>query len=83
MDPYTPAEDRIKPEDHRAFERAVAALNRLIERVRKYEPEANYYLANDTLNLMVGPSHEGASDHPHHERVATSQLLHRSGGGDW
>jgi hypothetical protein len=86
MDPHRPASDRIKPEDHRAFERAVASLNRVLKRVHTYEPEANYYLANNTLNLMVGPSHgelDGLGDDPHQERVANDVLLHYSSGGDW
>ena len=40
------------------------------------------YLANDTLNLMAGPSHEG-SGIAHPERVRFSVTIPRAGGGDW
>lgn len=40
------------------------------------------YLANNTLHLMAGPSHEGLGT-AHPERVRESVLIPRADGGDW
>ena len=77
---------RIKDVDIRAFVKAVNALNAVMDRVLKYEPDANYYLSMEDLNLMIGLSHDdlpggGTTDRP--DRVALSWALTNAGGGDW
>lgn len=44
----------------------------------------NAYLANDTLNIMKGPSHSAdQSPKPLHENIMHSILLQGWDGGDW
>lgn len=73
----------IKEKDIRDFEKYANKLNDLIIRIREYSPDAQYYLANENLNLMNGPSHA----HPHlgikKGEVAASVLMKCTGGGDW
>ena len=74
----------VPPALRRRFLRLVAALNRLREDVAKIHPEARYYLANDMMHLMSGPSHDDTPGEPERQdRIIESSLLHRSGGGDW
>lgn len=61
----------------RVFERAARALARL------GRSGLHLYLANDTLNLMSGPSHDSDGCTAHPERVRASVSIPRSGGGDW
>lgn len=75
---------RIKSEDRRDFAKGINLLNRVLARVQEYEPEANYYLAMETLNLMLGASHEdGLGMKPRQDRVALDAAIWQSGGGDW
>lgn len=66
----------------REFQRCVRKLNAIMDEIHKYCPKANYYLANDNLNLMRGPSHSDDGGQ-HQENVVASELLAGSGGGDW
>ena len=50
-------DDRITASQRRRFHSAVRALNKLMVEVRKTHPGASYYLADGSLNLMVGPTH--------------------------
>ena len=76
--------DAIKPEHVRRFKRYVAQLNKLMREVQEYAPEANYYLACDTLNLMLGPSHEDTpASGAIYGNVGADATLYCSGGGDW
>lgn len=55
----------IKEEHVRLFLRRAKALKALIDEIRKYSPQANYYVSPEGLNLMKGPSHgdgEGEAD---------------------
>lgn len=47
----------VKAKDIRDFEKYVEKLNDLILRIREYCLEAQYYLANETLHILIGPSH--------------------------
>lgn len=58
-------------------------LNDLLREIRKTTPGANYYLAEDTLNLMKGESHTGRDGKAAHENSVESVLIPHSGGGDW
>lgn len=64
--------------------RSVHSLNREMEKLRSYYPEANYYLSADFLNVMVGPSHDASSRCKElQENVLDKFALYKSGGGDW
>lgn len=39
------------------------------------------YLANDTMHLMLGPSHDDGQ--PMRDNSAMSKIIPGSGGGDW
>ena len=76
--------DQLAPEYRRRFRRLVSGLNKLIADMRSGpHPQAEYYLACDTLNLMSGPPHEGVCAVAHPERVLDCQTLDFSDGGDW
>ena len=79
-----PAEDRIKPEHLRLLRRRVKALSALIHKIRKYEPDANYYL-EDAFNfyLLVGPSHAGYGEQSQQQNIAAKEHLAHAGGGGW
>lgn len=59
----------------RAFERAAKALAEL------GRAGLRIYLAEDSLHLMAGPSHD--KDRPCQHNVRASVTIPRSGGGDW
>lgn len=77
------------PSDHldlaraRRFRRLVTALNKLLEDVRRDYPEANYYLQEDNLHILSGPSHEGHRQTAQEHRELISETLRHSGGGGW
>lgn len=72
----------IKKRDIESFVKAANRLNAIMERIREYNSQANYYLANDTLNLMKGPSHDDKTD-PLRDNVVESVRIKSVGGGDW
>lgn len=74
---------RIQQQDVKAFVRAVNTLNDLMERVREYEPEAELYLAMDSLHLMIRPAHEGRRGEAREDRSALSWTITHADGGDW
>lgn len=70
----------------REFARAIGALNHAVTVLREAHPEANLYLAADTLHLMSGPSHEesgGGGLRARPDRSLASGHLYHAGGGDW
>lgn len=64
------------------FLRAVSALNRLLDEVKQDCPEANYYLQENVLILLSGPSHD-ERERAHPEREISSATLYFSSGGGW
>ena len=77
---------RITGRDRRDFAKGMNLLNGVLERVMEYEPDAGYYLAMETLNLMVGPTHEGTGpglSTARPENVALAHSFIKAGGGDW
>jgi len=87
-----PAECRIRPEHLKRFRKACNELNAVMRRIQEYEPEARYYLQEDMLLLMTGPSHSDIGGlHPHsnhrseplRENVADGVELVGSIGGAW
>jgi hypothetical protein len=58
------------------FERAAKALDEL------GRAGFRLYLANDTLNLMTGPSHDD-NGHSQQDRVKAEYSIRGASGGDW
>jgi hypothetical protein len=73
---------RIKKEDIRKFVRLANGLNALIQSIMEYEPEAEYYVGNGLLNLLVGPSHDEHTQ-PLYENVALYAYVKSMDGGSW
>ena len=80
--------ERVRPEHRRKFGRACRALADVITAVREYEPAANLYLQEDTMYLMIGPSHD--DNHEMHglasariDNSACSMRIPHSDGGAW
>jgi len=67
----------------RRFKADVRALNKTIDEARTVWPEAEYYLACATLNLMSGAHHEGKGARARPDRVLASAVLKHGDGGDW
>lgn len=72
----------IKAKDIRDFEKYCGKLNEVMERIRVYEPEANGYLAMDSMCLMVGSSHDEECKE-RQDRIVTSIYMPDFVGGDW
>lgn len=62
--------------DRRSF---ISAAERLAKLGRK---GLHIYLAEDTLNLLSGPSHDD-SQTPRQDRVVEQVYIPGAGGGDW
>jgi hypothetical protein len=73
---------KITQQHIKKFKELCTGLNSLLEEIRKSNPEACYYLANDTLHLMKGPDHDG-SCRALRSNVVASEKIFYSGGGDW
>lgn len=70
----------------REFSRAIAELNHACAVLREWHPEANLYLAADTLHLLSGPSHDDMGTgglKARRDRSIISGQLRNAGGGDW
>ena len=66
------------------FLKLVQGLNDLLVDIRKTTPNANYYLAEDSLNILSGESHDGRnSEVKRQDRVMVYERSLHSGGGDW
>lgn len=72
----------IKEKDIRDFEKYANKLEEVLQRIREYKPEANVYLAEDTLNLMSNRTHD-IYEHPLQENIVTSIYMNGFDGGDW
>ena len=72
----------IKEKDIRDFEKYANKLADVLERIRKYKPEANAYLAGNDLNLMSNASHDYYG-HGHPEHSVTCIYMNGFDGGDW
>ena len=64
------------------FKKACAELNAVLTEVRRTNPEANYYLAEDSLHLMKGESHDMEGRAQMFHSVESVRIRH-SGGGAW
>ena len=72
----------IKEKDIRDFEKYANKLANVLKRIREYKPEANAYLAEDTLNLMSGETHDEYG-HKLPENSVTHIYMNGFDGGDW
>lgn len=72
----------IKMNIQKELSKRVKSLNDLFNEVKKIYPDAEYYLANDSLHLLSGPSHDD-NEKPRQERILATSTLFNSGGGDW
>lgn len=73
----------IKEKDIRDFEKYAAKLNDVITRIRQYSPEAQYYLASESLHLMIGPSHGCPELGIERGESVADVLMKHTGAGDW
>lgn len=87
----TTAEALLKdafPKAISTFKKHVDGLNALLKEIRKEFPDANYYLDEESLRLLLGSSHEGSgyvdgTGDRRQDRIACAEILTRSGGGGW
>lgn len=79
------ATNRLRTRDNliARFHAAVKELDDIQNKMRQFEPDVEYYLSGNTLNLMKGPSHEGPQCHPNRANVMAFHRLPNSSGGDW
>tara|TARA_R110000851_G_scaffold287074_1_gene440990 strand:+ start:313 stop:561 length:249 start_codon:yes stop_codon:yes gene_type:complete len=81
------SEEDEKPELDVKHERQITAaikkLNKTMTEIRKYIPEAGYYVENGTnFNVLSGDSHD--RDHnAQHENLLLELQLHHSECGGW
>ncbi|MFV5573265.1 hypothetical protein VXQ42_05120 [Acinetobacter baumannii] len=74
------------PNFEKRFKRLNTALAKLLDEVREYFPDANYYSPNDGMVLLLGNSHAKKHDQPAQQELvaATSHaLVCKLSGGDW
>ena len=73
----------VRAKDIRDFEKYAEKLNVVITRIREYCPEAQYYLACETLNLMNGPSHSHPELGIQRGEIVAEVSMKYTRGGDW
>ena len=66
----------------RRFRRAIRTLNDIMEELRLEYPSACYYLANDCMHIMKGPSHD-ENERMQQGNSLESMYMPGAGGGDW
>ena len=71
------------PGAHSRLDRIDRSLKKYLDDVRKIFPDANFYSANGTVNLLLGESHSGSSQTANQELSATIMARIDIGGGDW
>lgn len=72
----------IKEKDIRDFEKYANKLSDVLVRIREYRPEANAYLAMDSLNLMSRDFREFDISEQQ-DFIVTSIHMEGFDGGDW
>lgn len=79
--------NRADPNFARRFTRLTKALGTLINDVREYFPDAEYYTsAGDSPVLLLGKSHSEKQSHNNSQQELIAVDCHHSckiGGGDW
>lgn len=79
------------PNFEKRFKRLNTALAKLLDEVREYFPDANYYSPNDGMVLLLGSSHcrdtNSFINNQHAQKdlvaVESSALCGKLSGGDW
>ncbi|UOK16928.1 hypothetical protein [Vibrio phage phiKT1024] len=66
----------------RSISRSIKNMNKQIEIIRKQYPEANFYMACTTMNVLDSASHVNDSRNPDVEVLLTDIIRH-SDCGDW
>ena len=72
----------IKERDIRDFEKYANKLVDVMRRIKQYKPEANAYLAEDSLNLMSDVHHDWNANSCQ-ENIVTTVYMPFFDGGDW
>jgi hypothetical protein len=72
----------IKNKDIDDFKNTCNKLNNIMKRISNYNEDAQLYLANETLNLMCGESHD-MNGRPLQENVVADVIILGLSGGDW
>lgn len=68
----------------RRFQKACKQLNDLVNDMQDDGIDAQLYLANDSLNLMDGPSHDDSrAQSARYDSVIEQCTLTMASGGDW
>lgn len=87
METYNFEEDSVETQRAiKSIERTLRNLNKQLSIVREQYPEANYYMACNTFNLLHRPSHTSLLDDlgdDQVDNVITSILLRNADCGDW
>lgn len=76
----------VKPEHIKKFINLANNMNKLIQDIRKYNPDANLYVEDcGNFNLMKGKVHDESTQklEPIHDNVVASVVVYNSGGGGW
>lgn len=73
----------LNPNHERQIMNAIDKLNKTMKEIRKYIPEARYYIENgNNFNVMSGDTHN-SNDQPNYENVMLECLLRHSECGGW
>jgi len=73
----------LKSKHEKQIRKAIEMLNKTINEVREYIPEANYYLEDSSnFNVLSGHSHDN-HEHERQDRIMLQCTLDYSGGGGW
>lgn len=75
----------IKPEHIKKFKSLSKQLNKLMQEICKYNPDAELYVEDSwNFNLMKGPTHDDSRyQKPLHENIATCETVFKASGGGW
>ncbi|WP_462150536.1 hypothetical protein [Acinetobacter baumannii] len=74
------------PNFEKRFKRLNTALAKLLDEVREYFPNAEYYCPSDAMVLLIGSSHADKDGQPHQQELIAANsdaLSGRISGGDW
>lgn len=88
IDPYLEEEEddtEDTPETEKAIRsirRAMENLNKQLAIIRKQHPNAQYYMACNTLNLLYSDAHEDETP-VQGDNIIISELIHHADCGDW
>jgi hypothetical protein len=76
----------IDPNLHKELDKALKKIRNIVLKVREKYPEANIYLDEDNLHLMLGDSHNVNSSHKSNQELVAysdSNLIGIINAGGW